>query len=480
MFSLKKIWRRSKAAVAEKQLSTSEVAHEQVTHKLRGEVKRILQSAAIGGEAGVSLIKSLAVPVEDCSPLEWLRSQKTDLKVYWSDRSGLFQSAGIDAADIIDQTSFAHRDDALRKIKDNLSVSNEGVRYYGGMRFDNTAPVDNDWKPFGKYFFFVPRFEMYRTSGQTWLVCNLFLQKDKSDPESVLREFNNLSFIRPSNVPDLPPVTSRTDLPDEARWNDIVQAALNSLDRHQYQKIVLARKAMLEFEGDLEPLQLMQKLQQEISNSYHFYFQLNPYTAFLGATPERLYHRSGKRIKCDAVAGTRPRGANDSEDRKLGEELLNSAKDRREHRFVIDSITDALGDMCDQSVHAPTDSPTLLKLPRLQHLHTRLEGTLSGEPDDSRIIDVLHPTAAVGGYPREGMLDEIQRLERFDRGWYAAPIGWINKNTAEFAVAIRSALSLKNHLCLYAGAGILDGSIASNEWRETEDKMSNFLRLVGQ
>lgn len=480
MFNLKKFWRRNKAAMAEKHLSRAEVAHEQVTHKLRGEVKRILQSAAIGGEAGVSLIKSLAVPVEDASPLEWLRSQKANLKVYWSDRSGLFQSAGIYAADIIGSDTYANRSDALKKIKDNLSVSNEGVRYYGGMRFDDTLSSDNNWKPFGKHFFFVPRFEMYRTSGQTWLVCNLFLTKDKIDPESVLREFNNLSFIRPSTISDFPSLNSRTDLPDESRWNDIVQAALNNLDRHQYEKIVLARKTLLEFDGDIDPMLLLQRLEQETSNSYHFYFQLDPHTAFLGATPERLYHRNGGKIKCDAVAGTRPRGTTDSEDRRLGEELLNSAKDRKEHRFVIDSITDALAGLCEQPVISVAGSPVLLKLSRLQHLHTRIEGTLSGEPDDSRIIDALHPTAAVGGYPREGILDEIQRLEQFDRGWYAAPVGWISKNTAEFAVAIRSALSLKNHLCLYAGAGILDGSNAANEWRETEDKMSNFLKLVGQ
>ncbi|TFH62119.1 MAG: isochorismate synthase [Candidatus Zixiibacteriota bacterium] len=466
--------------MADKSLSKAEVQHERLIDKLRKEVKRLLESAAIGGEAGISPIKSLAMAVEDCSPLDWLRSQNANRKVYWSDRSAKFETAGIGAADWIDESTHPDEHDGLKIIQDNLVASNDGVRYYGGFRFDNSSASDNDWRPFGKYFFVVPRFEMYRSSGRSWLVCNLFFKNDRNNPEDVLREFNKLSYVRPSENNDLQTLVSRTDSPDKTRFRDMIKSAMESFSRQQFEKIVLAKKADLEFDNAIDRLLLMHKLKRETSDCFHFYLQPTSDTAFMGATPERLYHRNGKRIQCDAIAGTRPRGDSEHEDQRMGEELLSSEKDRREHRFVVDSITEALSAKCDVTIHPADDPPTLLKLERVQHLYTRIECTLNNTVTDAQFVAALHPTAAVGGYPRAGIVDEIRRLEQFDRGWYAAPVGWISKNTAEFAVAIRSALARKNHLCLYAGAGILNGSNAAAEWEEIENKMRNFLKLVRQ
>ncbi|MCA9150863.1 MAG: chorismate-binding protein, partial [Planctomycetales bacterium] len=80
--------------------------------------------------------------------------------------------------------------------------------------------------------------------------------------------------------------------------------------------------------------------------------------------------------------------------------------------------------------------------------------------------------------PTENALAEIARLERFDRGWYAAPVGWIGADSAEFAVAIRSGLVRDNELSLYSGAGIVPGSCAEDEWNEIEHKISDFLLLL--
>ncbi|MEZ4744549.1 MAG: chorismate-binding protein [Calditrichia bacterium] len=91
---------------------------------------------------------------------------------------------------------------------------------------------------------------------------------------------------------------------------------------------------------------------------------------------------------------------------------------------------------------------------------------------------MLHPTPAVGGYPKDLALPKISELEPFDRGWYAGPIGWFSKNAAEFAVAIRSGMVYHNKLLLYAGAGIVPGSEPEKEWDELENKISNFMRAL--
>ena len=111
-------------------------------------------------------------------------------------------------------------------------------------------------------------------------------------------------------------------------------------------------------------------------------------------------------------------------------------------------------------------------------MHTRITAHLSRGITDDKIIASLHPTPAVGGYPRKEALDLIAEIDGFDRGWYAGPIGWLGKGRAEFAVGIRSALITPSSNNLYAGAGILDGSQAESEWNELESKISAVMEAI--
>ena len=121
---------------------------------------------------------------------------------------------------------------------------------------------------------------------------------------------------------------------------------------------------------------------------------------------------------------------------------------------------------------------SLLKLARKQHLYSAVNVLLKEDVTDGSLLDRLHPTPAVGGYPTENALSEISRLEPFDRGWYAAPVGWISADEAEFAVAIRSGLIHDKTLSLYSGAGIVPGSKPEEEWQEIEHKISDFLEVI--
>ena len=94
-----------------------------------------------------------------------------------------------------------------------------------------------------------------------------------------------------------------------------------------------------------------------------------------------------------------------------------------------------------------------------------------------RSLSKLHPTPAVGGFPKYQALELIQQIEPFERGWYAAPVGWVGYDQAEFAVAIRSGLIDRNQLLLFAGAGIVRGSQSEEEWAEIETKICHFTDL---
>jgi len=124
------------------------------------------------------------------------------------------------------------------------------------------------------------------------------------------------------------------------------------------------------------------------------------------------------------------------------------------------------------------DDVSVRKLTHVQHLYCRFRGTLVDDISDSVLLSKLHPTPAVGGYPREKIQEEIASLEPFDRGWYAGPVGWVGHDAAEFAVAIRSALICGNRVSLYSGAGIVEGSSPENEWDEVENKIGGLIEVM--
>jgi len=227
----------------------------------------------------------------------------------------------------------------------------------------------------------------------------------------------------------------------------------------------------------LDALALLARLRAITPNSFHFCFQPEHGLAFIGATPERLYGRVGRTLRSEAIAGTRPNGATAAETARLGYELLHSEKDVREHVFVREQIRQQLAPLCSTLVVAP--EPALLKLTRRQHLWTPISGQLHDHVDDADILSRLHPTSAVGGEPTARALQHIAELEPFDRGWYAGPLGWIAHGSAEFAVAIRSGLVDGAQLALYSGAGIVPGSTADGEWDEIENKISDFVNILG-
>jgi isochorismate synthase len=178
-----------------------------------------------------------------------------------------------------------------------------------------------------------------------------------------------------------------------------------------------------------------------------------------------------------ALAGSAPRGATEQEDRQEGMELLNSEKNRREHAIVVNMVRSALEDLC--SAVQVADTPHLLKLQNIQHLETAITGELLPGHSILEALQELHPTPAVGGFPCEAALAEIRDNEQLDRGWYAGPIGWIDKDGhGEFAVALRSGLIDGSKATLFAGCGIVADSEPDSEYAESRLKLKVMLQGI--
>ena len=422
-------------------------------------------------------VARIELPVGRWDPMSWLQEQRIGPKSYWSGREDGIEVAAAGIADLHEGNVAEDAADLRKRLAPLLSSGDPRLRYYGGLRFDAESKIEPEWKTFGTYRFLLPRFELISRHGEATLACNLILPRDMDRREEILEEIEGLSFSYDSLDGRLPVSSSRTDAPDFAGWQKNVDWALADFDKGILKKTVLARRATLEFEEDLDPALLARKLKDATPDCFHFYFEPEKGTTFIGASPERLFRREGNMILSEAVAGTRPRGASEIDDQGLRKELLSSEKDRSEHEYVRVSIHEALAPLCEEL--KVEEHASEMKLTRRRHMVSGVRGTLQKDISDAEILDALHPTPAVGGYPREEAFEEIRRLEPFDRGWYAGPVGWIGADSAEFAVGIRSGLVSGRELSLFSGAGIVAGSTAEDEWAEIEQKIDDFTRIFG-
>ncbi|MEN9221032.1 MAG: isochorismate synthase [Thermostichus sp. BF3_bins_97] len=198
---------------------------------------------------------------------------------------------------------------------------------------------------------------------------------------------------------------------------------------------------------------------------------------FLGASPERLLSVWQGQVQIDALAGSAARGETNSQDQALAQQLLHSSKDRREHQLVVRSVREALGQVGLDPFIPP--QPRLLRLANIQHLQTLIEAEM---PPDVHLFDLLaqlHPTAAVGGYPKQAAVHWLETVEPFDRSGYAAPLGWVDlQGNGEFVVAIRSALIRGDWARLYAGAGIVTDSHPEQEVAEIRLKLQSLAQAL--
>ena len=417
-------------------------------------------------------ISRAQVPIAGIDIMTWFRAQPPGSRGYWSDRSGEFELAGVGKADMLSSGTLQDIGKLFDQLDERVRQAQGNIRYFGGCRFIDSEE-DGPWAPFTACRFILPRFEVCCSGAATTFAINM---KSGETLETLEQELAQVVFPEPAPPPALPVAKRRTDSPSHTEWSGAVGEVLGSFERGECEKIVLAREVTLAFDETPDAASLLAHLRKATTSSCHFCFQPRADAAFVGASPELLYRREGNRISTEAIAGTRPRGATPFEDSDLHEELLTSNKEGREQQYVADAVDAALQDLCRS--YQGDRSPSVLSLASTHHLITRFDGELNPGVRDAEILQRLHPTPAVGGHPTDVALQAIARLEPFDRGWYAGPVGWYSRDAAQFAVGIRSALIRPNEARLYSGAGIVAGSTPQDEWDEVENKIRDFLTLL--
>jgi menaquinone-specific isochorismate synthase len=276
--------------------------------------------------------------------------------------------------------------------------------------------------------------------------------------------------VAPESLPARPPARVRWhdgSLPGP-QWERAVAEAVAAITAGSLRKVVLAQDLFATAPDPIDVRALLRRLASRYPDCFTFACD-----GMVGATPELLIRQTGREVSALVLAGTTPRGGNPVADEALGAALLASAKNTEEHAYAVASMREALEPLCVELDSQPR--PTLIKLPNLQHLGTRVRGTLAadGAPRSAlALAAAVHPTAAVCGTPTAGALELIRELEHMDRERYAGPVGWVDSDgNGEWGIALRCAQLSGRTARLFAGCGIVAGSDPAAELAEAQVKL---------
>lgn len=396
---------------------------------------------------------------------------------YWAEPAG-YQYAGLGAVRTLSAAGpsrFREVGAAAEALFAELGPVASRVRLFGGFAFQPGRAKSAEWQGFGEARFVLPRVAFERRNDTAYLQL-IFAADELANEE--LREASlslaerALATLAAPQGPEAVTLEHATleERPD-ADFLQSVDAINAAIGRGDFEKIVLARRVVLELQRPLAASRVERRLAEIAPECVRFAFRTGGAT-FLGATPERLVTKSGRAFETEAVAGTVPLS-----DAPVGR-LMESSKNRAEQAIVVRELLRAFEPIAATVDHSPT--PEIHRLRHLAHLRTKIRGQLREPLHVLDLVERLHPTPAVGGVPSAAALAWIAQNEPDERGWYAAPIGWIDAaGDGAFAVALRSGLLEKNRATLYAGAGIVQGSDAKNELAETRWKLRPLLGAFG-
>ncbi|MGH9078079.1 MAG: isochorismate synthase [Acidimicrobiales bacterium] len=350
--------------------------------------------------------------------------------------------------------------------EDHVGLAGCGPVALGALAFERAAPAS----------LVVPRWIVGRADDRAWLTTVAPASgpgaPSTATPAGIHETVAALEAGGPAGEPpdrfDLVPAMAH------AGWRQLVEGAVAAIRGGELAKVVLARRVDILANRDFVVPDVLDRLLALYPACMIFHVG-----GFVGASPELLVERDGTTVRSLPLAGTVARSGDHEADERLVAGLVDSAKERGEHRLVIDELAGALGPLCDR-LEVP-DRPEILALRNVSHLATPLVGHLRPSPLPSvlELVARVHPTPAVAGTPTLAALDHLRRAEGFDRGPYAGPVGWMDhRGDGAWAVGIRSARLRGPSASIYAGVGVVADSDPAAELAETQLKLQALLAAL--
>ena len=358
-----------------------------------------------------------------------------------------------------------------------------GPTWLGGFAFDPEGGTSSTWSSLPPASLVLPQISLCRRGERAFLTVNAVVRPGEEVDrlaEELAARVAGLRLEAPLPLLDPHPTAHaeiRSARPPR-EFEAAVEGATSRINAGEFSKVVLAREVIVSAGAAHDPAAVFGAMREQFPACFCFCCG-TPEAAFIGASPELLVRRAGASVSTVALAGSTRRSSDPAVDDHLGEQLLRSDKDRREQRIVAERIVRAL------RPHAvwveAASEPEIVKVANIQHLATPVIAQLAEPHSAIEMAGLLHPTPAVGGEPWPAASAAIADLEGMDRGWYAAPVGWMDATEdGEFCVALRSALLRDREAHLFAGVGVVAGSDPAAELAETEVKLQALLPLLAE
>ncbi|GAB4072751.1 isochorismate synthase [Barrientosiimonas marina] len=437
---------------------------------------------------GTPLLMSMTKKIQSINPLAFFEAAGIQAmnRTFWSSTAEDICIAGAGSA--FDITAGTNRVEHAETIWNQLlreavihnpyEVSGTGLLALGGMSFDPVKQQSDVWRHFPDLALTIPSFMLTSRDDACYFTVNVRVQAndDPASLEQTLQQTEKVLRDPPAHLAEGPTIQMKQEIDPEI-WKETVRFTTEYLQQHYADKIVLARALQVDLTDDAAIASLLKRLLETQPNSYVFAFERGE-DCFVGASPERLVKQEQDQILSTCLAGTASRGHTQEADAAIADALYHDTKNRREHDAVVSMIRQSLTHFCT-NLNIP-DKPVIYPLKNLQHLYTPVTATLKDGYSLFNIVEQLHPTPALGGVPRQEALTFIRDCEHLDRGWYGAPVGWLDSNrNGEFAVGIRSGLIREDQATLFAGCGIMKDSDPETEYEETNMKFAPMLAVLG-
>jgi isochorismate synthase len=265
-------------------------------------------------------------------------------------------------------------------------------------------------------------------------------------------------------------IDKKLDLPNELDKNNfetLVSKGIQAIKNNEFKKVVLSRKETIEI-VDFDLVNAFEKLVQLYPNSFTYCFFHPKVGIWLGATPEQLLKANDGEFRTIALAGTqKDSGSN---------EIIWHKKEEEEQQFVTDYIVDILKDVTSDIL---VSKPYSVKAGSIWHIKTDISGILNSGFGLHKVIQLLHPTPAVCGLPKEKSKAFILENENYDRTFYTGFLGELNmENKTDLFVNLRCMEVCDSQAHLFMGCGITKDSVPEKEWEESINKSLTMKKIL--
>lgn len=268
----------------------------------------------------------------------------------------------------------------------------------------------------------------------------------------------------------------------------------SNITKNKFKKMVLAAQKYIH-SGDIIQVVLSQRFKIKISRDpfdiyrslrilnpspYMFYLKLGD-TSLVGSSPEMLLRCEGGAVETRPIAGTRPRGKNQAEDRRLEKELLGDAKEKAEHIMLVDLGRNDLGRVCKPGKVKVSGFMKVERYSHVMHIVSEVKGILDKKYDAYDVLRAGFPAGTVTGSPKIRAMEIIDELENTRRGPYAGCVGYFGfSHNMDTCITIRTIVIKNNTAYIQAGAGIVADSVPEKEYQETINKAKALVEAIAK